>query len=118
MADYLHSDEWRVLVAAWAYESGQDPIMSDNEFDGSTLILEQTGTSIPGFSPKTGMWVKALSQRVHAKCDEVLEYLYEHKYIVCTSETNYQPFVHWDDFEEALSQCGVSYEPREQPCYE
>lgn len=56
----------RLSVAAWAYETHDDPLMSDAEFDHLALSIDlRTATARPdldewwreNFHPSTGMWV-------------------------------------------------------------
>ena len=56
----------RLAVAAWAYETHDDPLMSDAEFDHLALSIDlNTSTARPdmdkwwreNFNPSTGMWV-------------------------------------------------------------
>lgn len=52
--------EWLIVIAAYAYEILDRPIMSDMEYDLRTRALDKWMTDIPGFSPATGYWVRDL----------------------------------------------------------
>ncbi len=55
-------DEWAVILGAYVYECTNETThyMSDQSYDHMCLILEERGTTIPGFSPHTGQWIFTL----------------------------------------------------------
>jgi len=53
------STEWQVIIAAYAYEVLDDPIMSDSTYDFLCTFIVDTAT-IKDFNPSTGMWIKDL----------------------------------------------------------
>lgn len=68
--DGLTLCDWHLIIAAYAYEQGQKPIMSDWTFDRFSRAAEVRGTDIPGFAPCTGYWVNDMDQ-------DLLEQIYQ-----------------------------------------
>lgn len=49
--------EWTLILAAYAYEVEDKPLMADATFDILCTYHDATTSNIPEFSPGTGMWV-------------------------------------------------------------
>lgn len=52
--------EWDVMIAAYAYEVLDEPTLPDSTYDGFCKLLNELGTSIPGFDASTGQWIHEL----------------------------------------------------------
>lgn len=68
LTEKVRRDRIRIAVAAWAYESGYRPIMSDQEYDDLSERVHRQRNIATGYSrldrffqrsfdPDTGMWV-------------------------------------------------------------
>lgn len=81
----------RIAIAAWAYEYGDSPIMSDGDYDKLSRQIDlgkKTGNDLMDkffddhYHPDTGMWIHE-----HPEKDK-LEILYEKYYKDCPLRGN------------------------------
>ncbi len=90
--------DWRLALAAWAYENNLKPIMSDSEYDRLSEDAIVRDTELPGFLPYTGQWVKGMDhrflQRLHLKAQRYNE-----------GRTD----LHHPSIRQALIDLGISY---------
>lgn len=85
--------EWHLALAAYAYEEGEIPIMSDSTYDTLSALSLEAGRQ------HTGMWVHEMDQQQLAAVLKIARSFYpQHK------------DVHHPQVELALKQLGISYE--------
>ncbi len=55
--------DWRLALAAWAYENDHKPVMSDMEYDRLSEDAIVRDTKLPDFLPYTGQWIKGMKHK-------------------------------------------------------
>lgn len=59
--------DWQLALAAFAYERGSQPTMTDSTYDLKALWAAERGTQLPGFGAETGQWVHQMDQELLGK---------------------------------------------------